>query len=133
MPMSFRARPYSVKYPSKAASADWAYVVAVSGADLIQSFNVAAAFGLAGSREGRLAILPVSPGKWQDRIGGGRELEEIQPPLMDIIVPPGTKQERLLGDFSSFNNRPAKLQGVVPAELTGKQDKTTLGLGAPGR
>ena len=34
-------------------------------------------------------ILPVSPGRWQDRFGGGRENADIQPPLIDIMVPKG--------------------------------------------
>ena len=36
-------------------------------------------------------ILPVSPGRWHDRFGGGRENAAIQPPLVDIIVPKGRR------------------------------------------
>lgn len=115
------------------ARADWAYLVVVSGADLIQSFDVAASYGLSESRGDRLAILPVSPGKWQDRFGGGREMEALQPPLVDILVPPGESQERLLSDFDSLANRPARLLAVVPAELERDSEPSGGLQGAPGR
>ena len=35
---------------------------------------------------------------------------------MDMIVPFGSKQERLLDDYSTKQNRPARLPGIVPAE-----------------
>jgi len=96
------------------AQADWSYVVVVSGADIIQSLDISAAFGLADSSSDSLMILPISPGVWQDRFGGGREFEEIQPPLVDILVPAGERQERLLGRFSTANEEPVRLIGVVP-------------------
>ena len=100
------------------AQPDWSYTVVVSGADLIQSFDVSASMGLADSTKDNLMILPVSPGRWSDRFGGGREGEELQPPLVDIIVPPGSlSQERVLGRFSTMSDRPVKLLGVVPAEM----------------
>lgn len=92
----------------------WSYVVAVSAANLLQTFDVSRALGRTGDEEGSLMILPVSPGRWQDRIGGGRERTPNQPPLMDVIVPTGRKQETILGDFD--RNRPVVLPGVVPAE-----------------
>ena len=63
-----------------------------------------------------LMILPVSPGKWSDRFGGGRENAEIQPPLLDIVVPEGRKQETILGEFNQRRKEPVVLLGVVPAE-----------------
>ena len=96
---------------------DWSYTVVVSGADLIQSFDVSASMGLADSTRDNLMILPISPGRWQDRFGGGREGEVLQPPLVDIIVPPGSlSQERVLGRFSTQSDKPVQLLGVVPAE-----------------
>ena len=101
------------------AQPDWSYTVAVSGADLIQSFDVSASMGLAESTRDNLMILPVSPGRWQDRFGGGRELEDLQPPLVDIIVPRGSlSQERVLGRFSTRDDRPVTLTGVVPAKVS---------------
>ncbi|HYG61956.1 MAG TPA: glucodextranase DOMON-like domain-containing protein [Thermoanaerobaculia bacterium] len=99
----------------------WSYVVAVSAADLLQSFDVNRALGRQSEDEEALMILPVSPGKWQDRIGGGREGAPLQPPLMDIIAPEGRKQETILGDFDSRARRPAVLPGVVPAEQPKKK------------
>lgn len=98
------------------AEAEWSYVVVVSGADLLQRIDISAAFGLGGSDDENLMILPVSPGRWKDRFGGGREGEEIQPPLVDILVPKGVRQERILGSFSTYEKRPVQLTGVVPAD-----------------
>jgi hypothetical protein len=98
------------------AKTTWAYVVAASGADLLQSFDLARKLGR-DPGDKTLMILPVSPGRWQDRFGGGRENADIQPPLIDVIVPKGGKsQEEVLSDFDARAKRPVKLTGVVPAE-----------------
>lgn len=99
------------------ASADWAYVVVVTGADLIQSLDLAAAAGLADTKRDSLMVVPVSPGRWKDRFGGGRDDEEIQPPILDAIVPAGSTQEGLLRNFSTADNLPARLPGVVPGAV----------------
>jgi len=94
----------------------WAYTVATSGADLLQSFDLARKLGRDPSDK-TLMILPVSPGRWQDRFGGGRENADIQPPLIDLIVAKGGRtQEQVLSDFDARAKRPVKLTGVVPAE-----------------
>jgi hypothetical protein len=98
------------------ARADWSYVAVVSGANLLQSFDPAKALGLDQGRTQGLMILPVSPGTWHDRFGGGRDDEPLQPPILDAIVPAGRKQETLLDDFDSRAERPVVLPGVVPAE-----------------
>jgi hypothetical protein len=95
----------------------WSYVVAVSGADLLQSFDVSRVLGRASGKEESLMILPVSPGKWSDRFGGGREAAPNQSPLVDILVPRDQRsQESLLQDFDARSKRNAVLLGVVPAE-----------------
>lgn len=91
----------------------WSYVVAVSGANVLQSFDLNRALGRTPQDEA-LMILPVSPGKWSDRFGGGRENAEIQPPLLDIVVPEGRKQETILGEFNQRRKEPVVLLGVVP-------------------
>jgi hypothetical protein len=101
------------------ARADWSYVVAVSGANLLQSFDLRRLLGR--GSEQALMILPVSPGTWHDRFGGGRENAAIQPPLIDILVPADRKQETILGDFDARAKRPVVLPGVVPAEMMGKK------------
>lgn len=94
----------------------WAYTVATSGADLLQSFDLARKLGRDPSDK-TLMILPVSPGRWQDRFGGGRENADIQPPLIDLVVAKGGRtQEQVLADFDARAKRPVKLTGVVPAD-----------------
>lgn len=96
------------------AKSNWSYVVAVSGANVLQSFGIGRA--LAGAeKEEALMILPISPGRWQDRFGGGRDNAPNQPPLVDIIVPEGRKQESVLASFD--RKKPVVLPGVVPAEV----------------
>jgi hypothetical protein len=92
----------------------WSYVVAVSGANVLQSFDLARALGRQQDKDEALMILPISPGSWTDRFGGGRENAAIQPPLEDILVPEGRKQETLLGEFNQRRKEPVVLFGVVP-------------------
>lgn len=95
----------------------WSYVVAVSGADLLASFDLNRVLGRASGKEESLMILPISPGKWSDRFGGGREAAPNQPPLVDILVPRDERsQESLLQDFDARSKRNAVLLGVVPVE-----------------
>jgi len=96
------------------AKESWSYVVAVSGADVMQTFDINRALGRQPEDEA-LMILPVSPGKWSDRFGGGRENAAIQPPLVDILVPEGRKQETILSDFDPRRKEPVVLPGIVPA------------------
>lgn len=91
----------------------WSYVIAVSGTNLLQSYDAYKALTRTG-KEDALMILPVSPGKWQDRFGGGREATPNQPPLIDLVVPSSRKQETVMSDFD--RKRPVVLPGVVPAE-----------------
>jgi glucodextranase-like protein len=97
------------------AKATWAYTVATSGADLLVSFDVNRVLGRQQGQRA-LMILPISPSRWQDRFGGGRENAAIQPPLVDLIVPKGKKQETILSDFNAREKRPVVIPGVVPAE-----------------
>lgn len=96
------------------AKESWSYVVAVSGANVLQSFDINRALGRQNEKEEALMILPVSPGKWSDRFGGGRENAAIQPPLLDIVVPEGRKQENVLGSFDQRRKEQVVLPGVVP-------------------
>ncbi len=96
------------------AKPSWGYVVAVSGADIQQRLDIPATLGLAEAGPESLMILPVSPGTWRDRFGGGYEDDNLLPPLIDIIVPEGKKQEEVLKDYDLRNGRRVKLPGVVP-------------------
>ena len=93
----------------------WAYTVVVTGADLAVSLEVMSGAGLREESSRSLGVLPVSPGEWTNRFGGGRSGEALQPPIIDLVVPAGVTQEMVLGDFSSALGRPAVLPGVVPA------------------
>ncbi|MDY7093970.1 MAG: glucodextranase DOMON-like domain-containing protein [Acidobacteriota bacterium] len=104
------------------ADPSWAYTVVVTGADLISSFDLVAKAGFAPGVADNLMVVPVGPGSWRDRFGGGREDSPLQPPLVDIFVPSGTTQERLLSDFNSDVGRPARLPGIVPAEAAAESD-----------
>ncbi len=97
------------------AQATWSYVVVVTGADLVNSTDLSAAAGLSQATRDNLGVLPISPGEWTDRFGGGRTGEPLQPPIVDLITPPGVEQTWVLSDFDSRAERPAELPGVVPA------------------
>lgn len=93
------------------AKPTWSYVVAVSGADIKQKFDLGAALGLFEPVPDRLMILPVIQGApMAEAFGGGRD-DPPQPAVVDVIVPANRSQEDLLKE------RPAKLPGVVPAEV----------------
>lgn len=129
--INVRGRRISFFVPSSflrgPAQSDWSYVVAVSGADLIQRFDLSARVGLATSTRDRLMIVPVSSGAWASRFGTARTDTELQPPLVDIMVPEGFTQEGVLEDFNSRHGRPAVLPGLIPSELDKQNDLT----GAP--
>jgi hypothetical protein len=109
------------------ARADWSYTVAVSGSTLLQSLDLAASAGLTERTRENLMVLPVSPGTWQNRFGGGRDNQELQPPLIDILVPAGMRQEAVLSDYSTRQARPVRLPGVVPSQQTREAEKTVEG------
>ena len=94
------------------ARPEWSYVVAVSGADVLQKVDLGGLLNLGSDVPDNLFILRVAPGTtWSDRFGGGDEDNPDQPPLIDIVVPPGMKQEDLLRE------KPVRLPGVVPKDL----------------
>ena len=100
------------------ASPDWSYLVFVTGSDLVTSLDLGASVGLSEATQPNLMVLPISPDVWRNRFGGGRRNEPLQPPIVDVIVPPDKQQEWLLGDFDSQADLPVSLPGVVPS---GKQ------------
>jgi hypothetical protein len=107
VPRSFLGAPASPK---------WAYVVAVSGADLNLKVDLTR---IAGSKEetvSSLMILPVKPGKAKEVFGGAPDDDDLMPPLVDILVPKGMSQEKILKDYDLRTGRGVALPGVVPAE-----------------
>jgi hypothetical protein len=94
------------------AKPEWSYVVAVSGADVLQKIDLGDLFNVGAEGPDSLFILGIAPGfTWSDRFGGGDEDNHNQSPLVDIVVPPGKKQEDVLKD------KPVRLPGVVPKDV----------------
>jgi hypothetical protein len=94
------------------AKPEWSYVVAVSGADVLQKIDLGGLLNVAADAPDSLFILGIAPGfTWSDRFGGGDEDNPNQSPLVDIVVPPGKKQEDVLKD------KPVRLPGVVPKDV----------------
>ncbi len=94
----------------------WSYVVGVSGAYIEIKVDVAAILGSEG-KSPALMIIPILPGKGVDNFGTNREGDDMQPDLIDVIVPPGTSQKLALKDYNLVEGRPVQLPGVVPADV----------------
>ena len=101
------------------AQPTWSYVVAVTGTDIEQRFDLSDQVGAL--REGdNLMVLPIAPGGQTDRFGGAEEDNPLEPPILDLIVPAGTTQQKVLRDYDLRSKRPVQLPGVVPAPAGGK-------------
>jgi len=96
------------------ARKEWSYVVAVSGADIIQRFDQQNRFLSRDDPSEALVILPVTTGRPTDRFGGARENDTFMPPLVDVIVAPGQEQKAVLSNYDADADRAAVLQGVKP-------------------
>jgi hypothetical protein len=94
----------------------WSYVVAEAGADVQLKVDIPAIIGSEGKTPG-LMIIPILPGKGFDNFGTNREGDDLQPDLIDIIVPPGKTQEVVLKDYDLMGRQPVALPGVVPADV----------------
>lgn len=97
-----------------AASAGWSYVVAVTGADVIQRHDQANRFLRRGDPAEALMILPAAPGRPADRFGGALEHDTYFPPIVDLIVPDGVDQKKVLSDYDADADVPALVKGVRP-------------------
>lgn len=102
------------------ADPTWSYVVAVSGANILQSFELTEKLGLSEDGGEALMILPVAEGR-STQYFGGRERAPLQPPLIDILVPEGRRQETVLKSYDRAKHLPVELPGLVPAEQVPKQ------------
>jgi hypothetical protein len=97
----------------------WSYVVAVTGADVELKVDFAAIIGSEG-KSPALMIIPILPGKGTDNFGTNREGDDMQPDIIDIIVPAGKTQEGVLKEYDLMGGRPVALPGVVPADIKAK-------------
>ena len=98
------------------ASPKWAYVVAVSGADLNLKVDLTRIAGTKEQKQPSLMIMPIAPGKSKETFGGAPEDDDLMPPLVDILVPKTMSQEKILKDYDLRTGREVALPGVVPAE-----------------
>ncbi|MEA2488730.1 MAG: hypothetical protein QOH21_522 [Acidobacteriota bacterium] len=94
------------------AKKDWSYVVAVSGADVIQRLDQQNRLMRRGDDSESLMILPVTPGRPTDRFGGALERDTFMPPLVDIIAV--GDQKKVLSNYDADAGTPAVLTGVKP-------------------
>lgn len=96
------------------AKNNWSYVVAVSGCYLQPRLNLSA-FVEGKKPAPDLMILPVIPGTSPYTFGSTRlQGVRLLPPLIDIIVPAGQKQEDLLRNYSDTENRMAQVPAGWP-------------------
>ena len=116
MPDRVRVRGREIKFfvplefLGEPASADWAYTVLVTGADLEQ------AAPLATSPENFMLMnLPVELGINVDSFGLPNDEDPEQSPVVDYIDPRAGWQEARLADYNLVNDRYASLVGVVPS------------------
>jgi hypothetical protein len=93
---------------------NWSYVVAVSGADLIQRHDQSNRLLRLGDPSEALMILPVGTGRPTDRFGGAVENDTFLPPLVDVIVGEGEDQKTVLSNYDPDAEKPAELRGVRP-------------------
>lgn len=96
------------------ANGGFHYVVAVTGADLMQRIQLTdRLLGRDDSGEA-LMVLPVRPGRPTDAFGGAIERDDFMPPIVDVIVGEGEEQKKVLSNYDSNVGRPAVLKGVKP-------------------
>jgi C-terminal binding-module, SLH-like, of glucodextranase len=96
------------------AKSDWSYLVAVSGADVINRLDQQNRFLTRNDQSESLLILPVTTGRPTDRFGGALQNDSYMPPLVDIIVGAGEDQKTVLSSYDPDADKPAVLKGVTP-------------------
>lgn len=96
------------------AKREWHYVVAVSGADVVNRLDQQNRFLTRGDASESLMILPVTTGRPADRFGGALQNDTYMPPLVDVIVGAGEDQKTVLSAYDADSDKPAVLKGVTP-------------------
>lgn len=96
------------------ASPQWSYAVAVSGADVVDRTDQQGRLMDRTTSTGSLLILPVASGRPIDRFGGAAEDDSLVSALVDIIVPAGEDQRKVLATRDLEKGVPAVLHGVKP-------------------
>lgn len=97
-----------------AAKKEWRYVVAVTGADVVQRLDQQNRIIRRNDDGESLMILPVTSGRPVDRFGGALENDTYMPPIVDLIVGAGEDQAKVLSNYDADADRPAVVRGVQP-------------------
>lgn len=92
----------------------WSYVVAVTGADVIQRLDQQNRLMRIGDAGETLMVLPVTTGRPADRFGGALENDTYMPPIVDLIVGTAEDQKRVLSGYDADADQPAVVKGVKP-------------------
>jgi C-terminal binding-module, SLH-like, of glucodextranase len=108
--VSFFVPPYFLRGP---AQADWSYVVVVTAATIEDKIDLGD-IGILGPRAGLLNLM-VDEGAFNDRLGTTRNEVGLLPPIVDMVVPDGMKQEEILRNFNVNEKKPVILPGVIPS------------------
>ena len=94
------------------AEANWGYVILETVSTLEDKYALAD-FG--GAAYGTTFMnLPVAEGGWSDRLGTTRQEVDYLPPIIDMFVPSGKKQEDVLRNFNVNTQQRVVLPGIVP-------------------
>jgi len=93
-------------------SPEWAYTVIVTGATLEPRFDMSSLIGAAALEDDHL-LVPVGTGLSPKHFAG-REEDPLQPPVVDLLLPAGQRQEEVLRDYDVRSGRKVRLTGVVP-------------------
>lgn len=111
------------------AQPGWGYVVLTTAAIVEDRLNFGNFMG--SDFPATLMNLPVKEGGWSDRLGTSRDDATLVPPIMDMLLPEGMKQEDVLHDFDLNTKREVSLPGVTagpasaPAAATASTPATT--------
>lgn len=97
-----------------AAPREAAYVVLVTASDPFTRHDLGAMLGLGKRPDPGLMMMPLAPSPSRESVGGGRRSDDLQPPVFDMIAPPGRSQEEILKDYDLRSGRPVALPGVLP-------------------
>jgi len=94
------------------AEPNWGYVVIETVSTLEDKYALAD-FG--GAAYGPTFMnLPVGEGGWSDRLGTTRKEAQYLPPIIDMFVPEGKKQEDVLRNYNVNTKQHVVLPGIVP-------------------
>jgi hypothetical protein len=98
------------------AKAEWGYVVGSSGATVTGRYDLVKLAGLKPDAPMEpLFIMRAAAGRTASTFGGAAEEDPAPPALVDVLVPPGASQEKLLGSGNLKTRTLPRLPAVYPA------------------